>query len=208
MADDLDISENQKTATDQVIDNKDSSKSKAAAAKSSRHLKLPSFKPNWSVPKLKFPKFKIDKLRSSTKQGNFLWLWLVIILISYACMGYFLSVLLTIPARKNLAIAGFTIFGLLPIITAFADYALMKWGYLISGFLIVGALIFWIKLKFYFMVLAIMVWLGITMIAFVGESLLKQNRKFFVAIVILTIPCLLGLGIGWQIWRLVATTLS
>jgi len=25
---------------------------------------------------------------------------------------------------------------------------------------------------------------------------------------ILTLPCLIGLGLGWQVWRLVATTLS
>jgi hypothetical protein len=57
-------------------------------------------------------------------------------------MGYFLSVLLTIPARRDLAIAGFVIIGLFPIISAFADYALMKWSYLISGFLVIGGLFF------------------------------------------------------------------
>ena len=81
------------------------------------------------------------------KKINFLWLWLVIILISYTCMGYFLSVLLTIAARRNLAIAGFVIIALLPILTAFADYALMKWSYLISGFLIIGGLVFLVRLK-------------------------------------------------------------
>jgi len=157
--------------------------------------------PKFKIPKLGFPKFKINLTSSSDKKRNFLWLWLPIIFLSYTCMGYFLSILMTIPSKKNLAIAGFVIVALLPTITAFADYALMKWGYLLSGLLIVGGLCFLVRLKFYFMVLAFMSWIGITAIAFVGESLLKKNHKFIVAIIILTIPCLMGLGIGWQIWK-------
>jgi cation transport ATPase len=68
--------------------------------------------------------------------------------------------------------------------------------------LIVGGLIFLVKIKFYFMVLAVMSWIGIMAIAFVGESLIKNKHKFIIAIMILTIPCLLGLGVGWQIWKL------
>jgi hypothetical protein len=56
--------------------------------------------------------------------------------------------------------------------------------------------------------LAIILWIGIITIAFVGESLLKQKRRFFMVIVILTIPCLLGLGLGYQLWRWAATALS
>ncbi|MFM7886554.1 MAG: hypothetical protein ACKPCM_07670 [Pseudanabaena sp.] len=103
---------------------------------------------------------------------------------------------------RNLAIAGFTIFALLPTITGLADYGLMKWGYFLSGLLIVGGLIFVVKIKFYFMVLAIMSWIGIMAISLVGESLIKKNHKFVIAILILTVPCLLGLGIGWQVWKL------
>ncbi|GBO52855.1 hypothetical protein APA_656 [Pseudanabaena sp. lw0831] len=116
-------------------------------------------------------------------------------------MGYFLSVLLTIPARRDLAIAGFVIIGLLPVISAFADYALMKWSYLISGFLVIGGLVFLARLKFYLIVFAIISWVGLTAIAFVGDALIKQ-RKLWIAISILTIPCLIGLGIGYQVWRL------
>ncbi|PZO45080.1 MAG: hypothetical protein DCF19_00890 [Pseudanabaena frigida] len=204
MAEDLDGSENQKSGTDRTDSNNGSTQSNSSKTNSPRHLKLPRFRPNWRLPKFDLPKFSLDKLKPTPKKRNFLWFWLVIIVISYAFMGYFLSVLLTIPSHKNLAIAGFAIFGLLPTITAFADYALMKWSYLISGFLIVGGFVFLIKVKFYLMVLAIVVWLGITTIAFVGESLIKQKHKFFVAIAILTIPCLFGLAAGWQIWRLAA----
>ncbi|MCA6548938.1 MAG: hypothetical protein IM566_16435, partial [Pseudanabaena sp. M152S2SP2A07QC] len=90
---------------------------------------------------------------------------------------------------------------LLPTITGFADYELMKWGYFLSGFLIVVGLIFLTKIKFDFIVLAIMSWIGITAIAFVGESLIKNKHKFIITITILTIPCLLGLVMGWQIWK-------
>ncbi len=173
-------------------------KSKAVRKFSFPKLGVPKFK----IPKLDLPKFKISLRVSSNKKRDFLWLWLLTILASYACMGYFLSILMTIPSRKNLAIAGFTIVALLPTITGFADYGLMKWGYFLSGLLIVGGLIFLVKIKFYFMVLAIMSWIGITAIAFVGESLIKNKHKFIIAIMILTIPCLLGLGIGWQIWKL------
>ena len=154
-----------------------------------------------SLPRLRLPKFKLSRPKLSFKKIHFLWLWLAIILISYSCMGYFLSVLLTIPARRDLAIAGFVIIGLLPIISAFADYALMKWSYLISGFLVVGGLVFLVRLKFYLIVFAIISWVGLTAIAFVGDALVKQ-RKLWIAIAILTSPCLIGLGIGYQIWRL------
>jgi hypothetical protein len=42
---------------------------------------------------------------------------------------------------------------------------------------------------------------GLTAIAFVGDVLIKQ-RKLWMAISILTSPCLIGLGIGHQVWRL------
>lgn len=176
----------------------DSNKSQGTRKSKFPKIGLPKFK----IPKLGLPKFKINLTVISNQKRNFLWLWLLIILASYACMGYFLSILMTIPSKKNLAIAGFTIVALLPTITAFADYGLMKWGYFLSGLLIVGGLIFLVKIKFYFMVLAVMSWMGITAIAFIGESLIKNNHKFIIAIVILTIPCLLGLGMGWQIWKL------
>jgi uncharacterized membrane protein YcgQ (UPF0703/DUF1980 family) len=119
-------------------------------------------------------------------------------------MGYFLSILLTIPARRDLAIAGFAIISLLPLLSAFADYALMKWSYLISGFLIVGGLVFLVRLKFYLLVVAIVAWVGLTAIAFVGDFLTKK-RKLWMTIAILTAPCLIGLGIGHQMWRLAAS---
>lgn len=200
MADELDQSESPKTAIAQDAGNpappSDSPKPK-------KGFRLPNFKPNFRLPKL-----GLGKPKSPPKARNFLWLWLLIILISYICMGYFLSVLLTMPARKNLAIAGFSIAALLPTVTAFADYALMKWGYLLSGILIVGGLFYFVKVRFYFLVVAIVLWIGITTMAFVGESLLKRNRKFFMVIIILTIPCCLGLGLGYQLWHWVATTLS
>jgi hypothetical protein len=155
----------------------------------------------FGLPKLRLPKFKLPNPKLSLKKIHFLWLWLAIILLSYSCMGYFLSVLLTIPARRDLAIAGFVIIGLLPIISAFADYALMKWSYLISGFLVISGLFFLVRLKFNLMVFAIIAWVGLTAIAFVGDVLIKQ-RKLWMAIGILTSPCLIGLGIGYQVWRL------
>jgi hypothetical protein len=175
---------------------------------SSRRLRFPRFKSNWDFPKIRLPRFRSDKTGLPNPKTDFPWMWLITILIGYTFISYFLSVVLTIPAHQNLAIAGFAIAALLPTITAFADYALMKWGYLISGFLIVGGLIFVARVQFYFIFLAIMLWLSTTAIAFVGQSLVRQNRRFFVAIVILTIPCLLGLVAGWQIWRFVATRLS
>lgn len=199
--------------------NKVAGEQKANSPQKKRFLSLPKLAFLEKLPKIRFPKlkislnlFKFGKPKSQDakpkQKRNLLWLWLSTILISYIFIGYFLSVLLTMRSQKNLAIAGFVIMGLLPVITAFADYGLMKWGYLISGFLIVGGLIFLIKIKFYFLVLAVITWIGITMIAFVGEYLLKQKHKFFVAIIILTLPCVIGLGLGWQLWRLIATTLS
>ncbi|NMF56453.1 hypothetical protein [Pseudanabaena yagii] len=195
-------SENQQSQVEQT-QKKNSQLSDSNTSQGTRKSKFPKIGlPKFKIPKLGLPKFKINLTVLSDKKRNFLWLWLLTILASYACMGYFLSILMTIPSRKNLAIAGFTIVALLPTITGLADYELMKWGYFLSGLLIVGGLIFVVKIKFYFMVLAIMSWLGITAIAFVGESLIKNKHKFIIAIMILTIPCLLGLGIGWQIWKL------
>ncbi len=200
-SDDLGIDENQSPVAGRSKKDHDS-------PNSLRRLSLSKFRPAWDLPKIRLPEFRTDRFKGFAQKENFVWLWLVIILISYIFLGYFLSIILTIPVRKNLAIAGFAIAGLLPTITAFADYELMKWSYLLSGFLIVGGLIFLAKVQFYFVFLAIMLWLSTTMIALAGESLLKQNRRFFVAIAILTIPCVLGLTAGWQIWRLVAANLS
>ncbi len=191
--------ENQQTKADQVEDQ---------VQDSNDPLQFDVSKPNTlrslSLPKISLPKFKLKRPKVSFKKIDFLWFWLIIIALSYACMGYFLSILITIPARQNLAIAGFAIFGLFPTITAFADYALMKWSYLLSGFLILGGLIFLVKLEFYFIILAIITWVGLTAIAFVGDMLIKK-RKLWPAIGILTIPCLIGLAIGHQIWRLAAS---
>ncbi|MFO0194322.1 MAG: hypothetical protein ACK53P_09870 [Pseudanabaena sp.] len=167
-----------------------------------RKLQFPKIGlPKFKIPKLGLPKFKINLTIISDKKLNFLWLFLLLIFASYAYMGYFLSILMTIPSKRILAIASFIIVTLLPTITGFADYELMKWGYFLSGFLIVGGLIFLAKIKFDFIVLAIMSWIGITAIAFVGESLIKNKHKFIITITILTIPCLLGLVMGWQIWK-------
>jgi hypothetical protein len=59
-------------------------------------------------------------------------------------------------------------------------------------------------LKFYLLVVAIVAWVGLTAIAFVGDFLTKK-RKLWMAIAILTAPCLIGLGIGHQMWRLAAS---
>ncbi len=195
MDDDPDDLENQTLAANQAQNAHDSSQFDVSKPNTLRSL---------SLPKIGLPKFKLQRPKVSFKKIDFLWFWLVIISISYAFVGYFLSVLLTIPSRQNLAIAGFAIFGLFPTITAFADYALMKWGYLLSGFLIVGGLIFLAKPEFYFMILAIIIWVGLTAIAFIGDVLIKK-RKLWTAIVILTAPCLIGLAIGHQIWRLAAS---
>ena len=157
--------------------------------------------PKFGMPKLGMPNFKLQRPTFTLKKRSLIWLCLLIILISYIFMGYFLSVLMTIPSQQNLAIASFVIVGLFPTLTAFADYALMKWSYMISGLLIVGGLVFLIRLKFYLTVLAISTWVGLTVIAFVGDVLSKK-RKLWMAIAILTLPCLIGLGIGCQIWRL------
>jgi hypothetical protein len=202
---DTDDAENQRIAAEQSPNTSDPSKFDAKKPNTLKSLSSPRFgKSRFSLPKLKFPKFKLPKPEVSFKKINFLWMWLVIILISYMCMGYFLSILLTIPARRDLAIAGFVIISLLPLLSAFADYALMKWSYLISGFLIVGGLVFLVRLKFYLLVVAIVAWVGLTAIAFVGDFLTKK-RKLWMTIAILTAPCLIGLGIGHQMWRLAAS---
>ena len=202
MADPDDDSENQQPVADQAQSTDDFAEFDPSKPNTLRTLISPkSEQARSALSRLGLPKFKLSKPKLSFKKTHFLWLWLVIILISYSCMGYFLSVLLTIPARRDLAIAGFVIIGLLPIISAFADYALMKWSYLISGFLVIGGLVFLVKLKFFLLVFAIIAWVGVTAIAFVGDALIKQ-RKLWMAIAILTAPCLIGLGIGHQIWRL------
>ena len=199
--DDLDDDlENLKSVANQSQDNHDLQKFDVSHPNTLRSLSFPKV----GLPKFGLPKFNLPKPKSPFKKINYLWLWLFVITISYICIGYFLSVLLTIPARQNLAIAGFVIVGLFPTMTAFADYALMKWSYLISGFLIIGGLIFLAKPKFYLIVLAIIAWIGLTAIAFIGDALTKK-RKLWMAIGILTIPCLIGIAIGHQIWRLAAS---
>jgi len=196
MADELDKSDSPKTAIAQDGGN---------PAPSSNS---PNQKKGFRLPNFRFPKFRSGKPKSPHKTRNFLWLWLLIILISYVCMGYVLSVLLTMPSRQNLAITGFVITALLPTVTAFADYAVVKWWYLLSGFLFVGGLVYFTNVRSYFLAVAVVLWIGIITIAFVGESLVKQKQKFFMVIAILTIPCLLGLGLGYQLWRWAATALS
>ncbi|WP_434686861.1 hypothetical protein [Pseudanabaena minima] len=251
---DTDDAENQRIAAEQSPNTSDPSKFDAKKPNTLKSLIAPRFgKVKWGLPKLGFPKFKLKIPKLTFKKIQPFWLWvavaiilisyasmgylvsiwlnipwnlelvgliilattitviidyllwlLEVILISYACMGYFLSVLITIPARRDLAIAGFIILSLLPTITAFADYALMKWSYLISGFLIIGGLVFFVRLKPDMTILAIIVWVGLTVIAFVGD-VLSKSRKLWMAIAILTAPCLIGLGIGHQMWRLAAS---
>ncbi len=200
----IDDSENQQPAAEQAQTAAEPTEFDPSKPNTLRSLISPKFgKTRFRLPKLSFPKIKLPKPKLSFKKIYFLWLWLAIILISYSYMGYFLSVLLTIPARRDLAIAGFVIIGLLPIISGFADYGLMKWSYLITGCLIISGLVFLVRLKSYFLVLAIIAWVGLTAIAFVGDFLItKQKRKQWMAIAILTSPCLIGLGIGYQVWRL------
>lgn len=159
--------------------------------------------------RIRLPRFSSFRLRrtqadSSSHNNDFVWLLLLLILISYAFISYFLSILLTIPNQKFLAIAGFAIVGMLPAVSAFSDFELLKWGYLLSGFLIVGGLIFLTNVPFHFTFLAIMSWAGVTAIAFVGDAL-THRQKLWKVISILTIPCLIGLGIGYQIWRLASS---
>jgi hypothetical protein len=209
---DADDSDNQQTVADQSKSTSESSQFDPSKPNTLRTLispksgqtgsSLPRLRlPRLGLPRLKLPKFKLSKPKLPFKKIHFLWLWLAIILFSYSCMGYFLSVLLTIPARRDLAIAGFVIIGLFPIISAFADYALMKWSYLISGLLVIGGLFFLVRLKFNLLLFAIIAWVGLTAIAFVGDVLIRQ-RKLWIAIGILTSPCLIGLGLGYQAWRL------
>lgn len=205
-----------RTPINQPPDPVTSSKSTSAKVKHidiTKLLKLPRV--NLRLPQitLKVPinlpvKFFLDRSASSTKPPNWLLLWLSLILISYTCVGYFLAVLSTIPSRQGLAIAGFIIMAILPVVTAYADYGLMKWGYLISGVLIISAFIFLLKIKIYLLLLSIITWIGISMIAFVGEHLLSQEKRLIVTIAMLTTPCLVGLALGWQIWRWAATSMS
>ena len=202
MAENLDSSEKLKTAIEESQDSSRESMFDVPNPNTLKTLDLPK------IPNVKPPKFKISKPNGSFKKVNFLWFGLFIILVSYICMGYFLSILLTIPARKNLAIAGFMIVGLLPAISGFADYALMKWGYLVSGLLIVGSFIFLVKIKCYLLCVAIASCFGIMMLAFIGDSLLNKKHKLINVIMILTLPCVVGLGLGWQLWHLAATLWS
>ncbi|MBD2187398.1 hypothetical protein [Pseudanabaena mucicola] len=141
-----------------------------------------------------FPKPSLPQLGVS-------WVWIFMIMGSYTCIGYFLSVLLTFPKHQYLAIASFIVVTILPTLTAFADFALMKWSYLLSGLLIIGGLIFLASVKFELIVLAIVAWVGVTAIAFVGDFLTKK-RKPWVVIGILTSCCIIGLGIGHQAWQI------
>lgn len=202
-------------------DNQKSSKSSKSDRPQPKRFPFPKIGFPNIFPKLRLPKIGLGKSKSPSpskapekpksdkkvpKKKSFLWLWLIFISISYTCLGYFLSVLLT--AQKNLAIAGFAVSALLPTVNAFADYKLAKWGYFLSGFLVVGWLFYLGNIKLYLMIFAIVLWMGMTAMAGVGELLLKQKHKLVVAIGILTLPCVLGLAAGWQIWYLLATLLS
>ena len=106
MADDLDNEnlddQNQSSVAGRSRKNRDS-------PNSLRRLNLSRFRPAWDLPRIRLPEFRTDQFKGFAKKENFVWLWLLIILISYIFIGYFLSVVLTIPVRKNLAIAGFAI---------------------------------------------------------------------------------------------------
>jgi hypothetical protein len=197
MDDDLETSNNRST---EDFANRDAPPLVASRLKPFSKLKLSRIR----LPK--FSSFRLSRTQSDSSAHNkdFIWLLLLLILISYAFISYFLSVLLTIPNQKFLAIAGFAIVATLPTISAFSDFGLLKWGYLLSGFLIVGGLIFLANTPFQFTFLAIMAWAGLTAIAFVGDFLTKK-QKLWRVIGILTITCLMGLGIGYQIWRLAAS---
>jgi hypothetical protein len=161
------------------------------------NLKLPKptfFKPRQPIPKPQLPKLSLPQLGVS-------WAWILVIMSSYTCIGYFLSVLLTFPKHQYLAIASFIVVTILPTLTAFADFALMKWSYLLSGLLIVGGLIFLASVRFELIILAIVAWVGVTAIAFVGDYL-TTKRKPWVVIGILTSCCVIGLGLGHQAWQI------
>lgn len=165
---------------------------------------------NLKLPKPKFFKFRQSESTPSSHPQlpklslpplGVSWVWIFVIMGSYTCIGYFLSVLLTFPKHQYLAIASLIVVIILPTLTAFADFALMKWSYLLSGLLIIGGLIFLASVRFELIVLAIVAWVGVTAIAFVGDYLTKK-RKPWMVIGILTSCCIIGLGIGHQAWQI------
>ncbi len=168
------------------------------AAKEIRGLSLGLSRlvPSFKLPKLlKLPKLPRFKLRLARHGGS-----LVPVLLLFMAVGYVVvsrQFILLIYKKRTLAMSGITISLILPLANACAEYSLMRWGYLISGVLIIGGLIVITKSPANWILIALVTWLGLLSMVISGEILTNQKIKIWLVVMLQTLIALAATGLGW-----------
>lgn len=135
---------------------------------------LPSLPP---LPKLVLPKLQFPQWR----------LGLAPLFLMFMAVGYVVvsrQFILLMYKKRVLALSGITILLILPLVTACAEYSLMRWGYLISGVLIIGGLIIIVKSPASWILIALVSWLGLLGMVISGEILTSQKIKIWLVVML------------------------
>ncbi len=91
---------------------------------------------------------------------------------------------------------GITISLILPLANGCAEYSLMRWGYLISGVLVIGV-IFIAQSPIDWILVALVSWLGLLSMVISGEILTSQKVRTWLIVMLQTVIALAATGVGW-----------
>ncbi len=143
---------------------------------------LPKFR--LRLPKVELPPWRLDLVQ-------FL---LLIMATAYVVVSR--QFVLLIYKKRFLAMTGITISLILPLANGCAEYSLMRWGYLISGVLVIGV-IFIAQSPIDWILVALVSWLGLLSMVISGEILTSQKVRTWLIVMLQTVIALAATGVGW-----------
>jgi hypothetical protein len=159
-------------------------------------LGLSRLVPSFELPKLpKLPNLPKLKLKLPSWRASLVPLLLLFMAVGYVVVSR--QFILLIYKKRTLAMSGITISLILPLANACAEYSLMRWGYLISGVLIIGGLIVITKSPTDWILIALVTWFGLLGMVISGEILTSQKIKIWLVVMLQTLIALAATGLGW-----------
>ena len=159
-------------------------------------LGLSRLVPSFKLPKLpKLPNLPKLKLKLPSWRASLVPLLLLFMAVGYVVVSR--QFILLIYKKRTLAMSGITISLILPLANACAEYSLMRWGYLISGVLIIGGLIVITKSPTDWILIALVTWFGLLGMVISGEILTSQKIKIWLVVMLQTLIALAATGLGW-----------
>ncbi|MFN5854499.1 MAG: hypothetical protein ACK456_01150 [Pseudanabaenaceae cyanobacterium] len=159
-------------------------------------LGLSRLVPSFELPKLpKLPNLPKLKLKLPSWRASLVPLLLLFMAVGYVVVSR--QFILLIYKKRTLAMSGITISLVLPLANACAEYSLMRWGYLISGVLIIGGLIVITKSPTDWILIALVTWFGLLGMVISGEILTSQKIKIWLVVMLQTLIALAATGLGW-----------